>query len=309
MFVAEHEAFDDDAAAFVHGHGEGRLYFAPSHQVRKHTAAVIAVGWLHDDRPAYILRGLPGLFDAIHQPPLGDGHTASFQQALGQVLVAGNAFSNGAGTVCLRRPDAPLPGAVAQLNQIGFAKTNGWDVPIVGGFDYAGGAGPQTQGFGQVAQFVDRGLDIEFPVFNSRHDEVARRVQRGARNRFVPGADYDLVHAAHGGLAGPPQTARHAGKVLQLERDVFQDMARPGALAQALQETAALPYAAAVLDQRGQPRHQALVEAWNNVGRIVFQLAYIHPCLDDRPVCPDIGPAQHHHVDELDVFLLHLRWE
>jgi hypothetical protein len=69
----------------------------------------------------------------------------------------------------------------------------------------------------------------------------SRAVNRAARHFLVPGADDDLVDAADRGLAGLAEAAGHAGQVLQLERDVFQDVARPGAFLQAHQEAAALP--------------------------------------------------------------------
>jgi hypothetical protein len=69
-------------------------------------------------------------------------------------------------------------------------------------------------------------------------------------------------------------------------------MAHPGAAFQALDEAAALADAAGVLDQVGQPGGQALVEAGNLVGRIVFQLSQIQPDLQYRAVGPDTGATQ-----------------
>jgi len=72
---------------------------------------------------------------------------------------------------------------------------------------------------------------------------------------------------------------------------MFEDMRRPGAFAQALHKAAALTDAALVLDQRGQPRHQAVDETRQSVGRGVFEIADVDPGFQRRPVGPDVGPA------------------
>ena len=95
----------------------------------------------------------------------------------------------------------------------------------------------------------------------------------------------------------------HAGQVLQLEHHVFQDVAGPGAFAQALQEAAALADAAAVLDQAGQQRGQALVKPGISVRRGIFERADIEPGFDHRAIGPDIGAAQVVDAQQLDVCL------
>jgi hypothetical protein len=69
---------------------------------------VVAVRGLDGHGKADVLRGFPGFFGRCHDLAFGHGHAAGGQQALGEVLVLGNAFGDGAGLVGLGRPDAAL---------------------------------------------------------------------------------------------------------------------------------------------------------------------------------------------------------
>ena len=121
----------------------------------------------------------------------------------------------------------------------------------------------------------------------------------------MPGADDDFIDPAHGRFARAAEPARHARQTLHLEGHVLEDVARPGALAQPLQEPAALADAAAMLDQGGQPDAQALGETGDGVGGAVLEVADIDQRLDDGPIGPDIRPAQMHHIDEINIFPVH----
>ncbi len=77
--------------------------------------------------------------------------------------------------------------------------------------------------------------------------------QRHTRHALVAGTEHQRYTPRTGGAAGSAKTGGHASQVQQFNDDVLQHMAAPGAFLQALQETAALTHAAAVLDQGGQP--------------------------------------------------------
>ncbi|CPO84785.1 Uncharacterised protein [Bordetella pertussis] len=305
VFVAGDEALDDDAAAFIHRHGIGRFDFVARQQVGEDAASMVAVVGLDDHRQADVLRGLPGVGRALHQPSFGDRHAAGRQQFLGQVLVARYAFGDGAGAVCFGGPDAALPRSVAELHQVALEQPDIGNVAVVGRVHDAGGAGPQAQRVDQGAQPRDGRRHVERAILDGRHHEVASLLQGGARDLFVPGAHHHLVDAAPRGLARLAKPARQAGQVLQFERDVLEDVARPGPFAQALQEAAAHAGAAAVLDQRGQPAGQALVEAGYRVGGEILQFADVHPRFQHRTVRPDVGAAQSHDIEKFNVFLFH----
>ena len=127
--------------------------------------------------------------------------------------------------------------------------------------------------------------------------------QGGAADDGVARAERHLVDAAVRGRARLAEAGLHAGQVLQFQDDVFEDVAGPGAVAQALDEAAALAHAAAVLDEAGQPGVQAFVQAGQGVGRTFFEFAEIEPGFDDRAVSPDIGSTQVGYTKNCDVFL------
>ena len=113
---------------------------------------------------------------AVDLAAFGHRHAAGGEQVLGQVLVAGDGFGDGAGAVGFGRPDAALARAVAELHQIAVVEqADGRNVAVVGGIDDAGGARAQALGIDHVAQLLDDGGDVERPVLDGRHDQVACR--------------------------------------------------------------------------------------------------------------------------------------
>ncbi|MCY1352233.1 hypothetical protein D9M69_385210 [compost metagenome] len=229
VFVAGNEALDDDAAAFVQRHGVGSLDFLAGDQVGKDAAAMVAVIGLHHHRHADVFGGIPGVLRRVDHAAFRHQHAARLEQALGQVLVARDAFADGAGPVGLGRPDAALARAIAQLDQVAVRQADGGDVAVVSGVDDARGAGAEAVLIDQAAQVVHGGGDVEGTILDRGHDQVARAEQGGAGDFLVPGTDDHLVDAAHRGFARLAEAAGHARQVLQLKRHVFQDMAGPGA--------------------------------------------------------------------------------
>ena len=306
MLGAGNGTFDQHGAAFLDGDGVGFFDFFPGLDVDEDAAPVVAVDRLDADRQTDVFGGVPGIRGAIDFAAFGNRHAAGGEQFLGQVLVARNGFGDGAGAVGFGRPDAAHCRAVADLHQIAvLEQADGRNVAVVGGIDDACGRRPQTLGIDHVAEFLDDGGDVERPVLDRRHDQVASVFQRGAGDLLMPGADGDFVHPDFGSFAGLAEAAGQAGQILQFEGHMFEDVGGPGAFLDAAQETAAFPVAAAVLDQRGQQGGQALVEAGNLVRGEVFQFADIDPGFQHRPVGPDIRAAQGNDVADDDVFFLH----
>jgi hypothetical protein len=118
---------------------------------------------------------------------------------------------------------------------------------------------------GDIAQALHGARHVERLIFNCRHYQVACRRQGGAADFLVGHPDDELVDTAYRCRTGLAESRWNAGQVLQLDHHVFHDMGRPGAFAQALQETAALAHAAFVLDQSRQPGGQAFVKPGNRV--------------------------------------------
>jgi hypothetical protein len=83
---------------------------------------------------------------------------------------------------------------------------------------------------------------------------------------------------------------------------VLHDVTHPSAAYQSGEEPAAMTHAAVVLNQAGQPAIDAVVEAIDFVGGVVFHFAQVDERFDDGAVSPDIGPAQVVHAQDLYVF-------
>ena len=78
-----------------------------------------------------------------------------------------------------------LARAVAELDEVAFGQAQGRDVAVVGGIHDARGARAEIEIIDQAAQVFDRGRHVERVVLDGRHDQVARGVQRGPRDRLV----------------------------------------------------------------------------------------------------------------------------
>ena len=211
-----------------------------------------ALGRSDDQRRLDVIHGIPGFVGIVDDLAFGDGDAAGLQQRTGEILVARDCFGNGAGAVGLRRPDAAAAHAIAELDHVAVGQhADRRDAPLLRrrSFDDAAGARSEQLVLGHLAQMLDISGNIERPVLDGCHDELAARFEAGARDVFVPGAHDDLVYAADRGLACLAEAPGHAGEVLQFERHVFKDVAGPGAFVEAAQEAAAFAVAAAVLDQ------------------------------------------------------------
>ncbi len=120
---------------------------------------------------------------------------------------------------------------------------------VIGRVDDAGRARPETERVHLIAQIGDHGGNVEGSIFDGGHDEIARRLQRLARDLLVLGPDDHLVDAARRGGARLAKSGWQADEILQVERDVLEDVRRPGSLPQPSQEAASLAVAAAVLHE------------------------------------------------------------
>jgi len=104
--------------------------------------------------------------------------------------------------------------------------------------------------------------------------------------------DHHLVDAASLGLTGPAVAHGRAGERLEFQRHVLQHVTHPGAGPEPLEEAAPFPDRAAVLDHRGQPRHDPFVEPRQGVRGEVLEPTEIDPCLQAGERRPLIGTAK-----------------
>ena len=194
---------------------------------------------------------------------------------------------------------------MAELHQVAIVQADGGDAAVTCCVHDAGRAGTDAQTVDHLLESVDFTLDVEGAVFDGCQDQVTGGLQGAAADGFVARADHHFVDASRSCFAGFAKTGLHTGLGLQLQGNVFQHVARPGALFQALQKSPAFAHAAAVLDHARQPRRQALVKPRQGIGGKVFQVTNVDQCLHDRTVCPDVGTAQMGHAQKLDGFGVH----
>ena len=196
-------------------------------------------------------------------------------------------------------------GAVAELHQVAVGQADRRDAALGGGIDDVRGAtGRGSSGRPVSVSSATVACRSNGRVVDGGHQQRVAGLQRGAADALVARAEGHLVDAAVGGGAGLAEAGLHAGQVLQFEHDVFEDVAGPGAVAQALEEAAALADAAAVFDQARQPGGQAFVQAGEGVRRTVFELADVEPGFDDGAVGPDVRSAQVGYTKNCNVFLV-----
>jgi hypothetical protein len=303
VFAAGDATLHHHLAAFLGGQAVGRLDVVLLGQVERHAAAVVAVGGLDGHRAAHVLRRGPGRLGAVDDLALGHRHAAALQQRLGEVLVAGDGLGDGAGEVGLGRPDAALLGAIAQLHQVAVVEPDVRDAPVGGRRHDAGGGRAQVAVVDGLAHLGHGGGHVEGLVVDGRHQQGMALGQRHPAHLLVARPEDHAVDAGLAGAARLAEAGGHAAQVEQLDDAVFQDVAGPGALAQALQEAASLAHPAMVLGQGRQQRQQPVGEAGQLVGGVVLQFAEIEPDLEHRSVGPDVGAAQVGDALERDVVL------
>jgi hypothetical protein len=304
VLVAADVALHQHRRALGIGELEGGLAVGFVRDVQRDAAAMVAVAGLDDDRQADVLGDFPGLRRRLHLLAFGHRHADGLQQGLGQVLVAGDALGDGAGHVGLGRPDAALARAVAELHQVAVVQADVRDAAVGRRRDDGRGGGAEVAVVQLVAHAGHGGRDVEGLVVDDRHDEGVAFGERRAGHLLVARAEHHAVDAALAGRARLAEAGWHAGEVEQLDDDVLQHMAHPGAVTQALDEAAAFADAAVVLDQVGQGGGQAVVEAGQHVAGVVLQFAQVEPDLQHRPVGPHVGPAQVVDAQQADVVLL-----
>src|SRR5690606_19895608 len=237
---------------------------------------------------------------------LGNRHATTGEQLLAEILVARDGLGDRAGPVGLGGPDAALVRAMAELHQVAVVHPRRRDAASDGGIDDARGTRSEAVLVDQHPQSPDRFLDIEGAILYRRHQQVARFMQGGFTYRRRRGSDDDLVDAPFRRFARAAEAGGNAGEVEELQTEVLEDVARPGAVAQALQEAAAFADAAAMLDQGWHPGGESIGQAVYEVRWEILQIVDIDDRLEHGPVRPQVGPAHMANVHDLDR-LVHFR--
>ena len=301
MFLAPHIALDQHIFALEPRSVPGCFNRGLGLQIERDAPAAVAVVGFDHHGQANFLGSHPGRFRAVDQLAFGHRYATLREQLLGQVLVAGNALGDGAGTVGLGCPDAALARAIAQLHQVAFGEADEGNFAFGRSVHNAGGAGSQAILVHDFFQRLDRRADVKRAVIDGGHDQRMGGQETAPSQLFVFGADHDLVNATAADLACLAKFGSSARQDLQLDADVLHDVAHPGTTDQARQKAAPVTHAAVVLHQAWQPGVDAVVEAGNGVGGMILQFAQIDQGLDDGAIGPDRGAAQVIDAQDLDV--------
>ena len=137
------------------------------------------------------------------------------------------------------------------------------NVAVGGGGDDAGGAGAEVTGFDPVAQAFHGSTAVERDVVDGAHQQAVPFFERLPCHLFVTRTEHHAVDAVFGGAACLAKAGGHVSQVQQLNDHMFQNVTRPGALLQTLQETAFFTHPTVVFAQSGQGGEQAVGQAGN----------------------------------------------
>jgi hypothetical protein len=154
--------------------------------------------------------------------------------------------------------------------------------------------GEAHQAFEFRVEVERRGIVIDPLRRQQMADQPQREIAGGEADRLLDVAVDHVIVAARQILAARlAERHRRAHQSLQLDRDVLQHMAEPGAavLVHPPHETARLAIGTGVLLQGGDEDEKAVREAGEPDGRIVFQLLQIHRQADRRPERILVGTA------------------
>ncbi len=152
--------------------------------------------------------------------------------------------------------------------------------------------GPRQTRLVQRPQRVEFGLDVEGQVFDRGVEQPAAGFEDGAADLFILVFDHYFIDAVFRRLASTAVAGVDADQALDLQRDVLEDVPLVRAGPQPLEEAAPVAQATAMFDHRGQPGHQPLIEAGQDVRGRVLQFLEIDPSLKDRKVCPNVWSAK-----------------
>ncbi len=194
--VARHIALHQDVVAVRFGGGIGSADLFARGDVDGDALALVAVPGLDHDRQADFVGRGPGIVGAGDDASVRHRHAGGRQQRLGQLLVLGDGFGNGAGGVGFCCLDAALPAAPAEHHHAAFGHAPEGDIAGNGGIDDGAGARSQPHVLVEFAQLRQRRAEVERTVFIGGAAQFLRQLQRQSADRFL------------GIFAPPPGTRR-----------------------------------------------------------------------------------------------------
>ena len=302
MVEAFEEALDQHGAAVLAGGGEGRLDLLLVHQADADAAAMIGVERLDHDREADAPGGRGRVLGVVDHALLGHGQAEIAQQPDGLLLVRGELDRDVRRRAGDRGLDPLLEAAVAELDQALAVQPQPGDVALLGRRHQGRRARAQRLALGEADEAVAAALEVEMLGVEVGRAQLRRQegVEQLEAELARLQADLRLLVLVDdevlAGLARAPGLAEgdgRAGDVLQLDRDMLEHVAEPGALAlvQAADEAAGLAVGAAVLVQaRAGSSSRAVDEAGAQpLGRPFLERAQVQRQPDHREQGVDVG--------------------
>ena len=262
-------------------------------QVDRDAAAVVGVERLDHHRVPDPLRRRHRVVRGLHQPLAGDRKAEMGEEPVGLFLVGGQLDGDVRGAAGDGGLDPLLVSAVAELDQALVVEADPGNPPLLGGAHERHRAGAERPPLGKADELVALAGEIEIDGHGAGGPEI-RRQEREEQGEAEPaGLEAhvfllvlvdDVVVAGHVGRSGLAEGDRLAGHVLELDGDVLQDVAHPGALTlgEPADEAARLAVGAAVLVEAGQRRDQRIGERGAELaGGPFFERAEVDPEPDD----------------------------
>ena len=297
VIVALEEALDDHRPRVLAGDGVAAAHVLVAGEADGDAAAMVAVVGLGDDRVADPPSGAQCLRLALHQFLARHRQSQCGQDLVGLFLVARQLDGDVRRAAGDRGLDALLVLAVAELHQRLVIEPHPGDVARLRGPDQRGGRRAERAPLREADELVARhrpGPAVRHPArgTNRLGQQRAEQVQGEFAGGHALIALRVLVDDAIDArpaidAAGLAEGDLLAGHVLQLDGDMFQHVAEPGALtlAHAAQEAARLAIGAAVLGEAGQGGAERLDEGFAEAGGGPgLKLAEVELQLDDREV-------------------------
>ena len=278
IIVARGELLDQNLLALQPRRLESTHDLLASRKIGGHAAPLVSVLRLDDHRHADLARGTPCVFHVADRAAARRRNPDRAEHHARHFLVLCNRLGDRAGPIGLGGLDATLLPAVAEQHQAVVVQPAIRYASFADDFDDGSRAGAKAHFVGEIPQPLDFSGDVERAIEHGRQQELAGDGKALAAHRFVGILDDDAINATFRRFAGLAEPHLGARKRLEFQGNVLEDVAEIGAVSQALKEPAPHADAATMLDHRGHPAHQPVVESREFV-RWLIQFAKINPRL------------------------------
>ena len=265
-------------------------------QVQRDAPPVVAVERLDHARVAEPARGRHRVVLGLDDLGARDRQAGRVEQAVGELLVARDVDGDPGGPARHRGADPLLVDALAELDEAVAVEADVRDVAAGGLVEERLGAGPEREPLGEQDELFELRDEVERERLVARGHEMVHE-----RDGHPPRLDADLLlavledHVVPAGLAGAARLAVtdvRPREVLELERDVLGDVARPRPLPESRDEPAPATEAAGVILERGQHLRERVREARDLVARELLEDAEVDDLADHGLAGPVVRPAE-----------------